>query len=744
MAVYVSPGVYARIIDLSLYVPALSSTIMGMVGTATKGPVNEAVFISNISALTSIFGDLHPDHLALYAAADYLRQGRQLYYVRVNSATSAKAATPYMLGDVTPARMKGSVAGPYTFNDAYGAGLIGTNTAATVTVTSSNKNLLVSVNGGPAVAVVLSEGVGIAKAAIVAEIDAALDSVGGGSVVGSSYRDGTGSATAVAIQTTDVGATTRLDLLSTTNNAYTLLGLTTGTYYGANGNRGFKFRLRNVTADTVTVATGEFDWGTLTAAEVATALNDEFTTDSVALEAVVVDNHVWVQATTLGSVREVRFENPSTDPWDESAAAILGLTKDTYYRGRGAAPAANTMRAVAANTGDWGNNLKIIVSTGTVPDTFKLSIFNGTRIEEVFNNLVGNPADASTVTGTQYVLDAVNGISRLITFEDLITDTGYPANGTYLFSGGDDGLAGLGDEDFIGTTSGSTRTGLQLFSNPEDIDVNLVAVPGITSAAVIEGLITLCETRGDCMCLIDPPLGMEAQQLVDWHNGSGVYSDHDAFNSRYAALQSSWVKQYDAFNSRYVWVPPCGQTAAIYAYTDRVSELWFAPAGLNRGRLLNVTDIWFSPSLGERDLMYGDGNAVNPIVKFRQDGIVLYGQRTLQRKPTALDRVGVMRLVVYLLKSLSTALKYTVFEPNDEVTWRTVKAFVEPYLETVKSRRGLYDYLVVCDETTNTPDRIDQGIMTVNVLIKPVKAAEFIELNLVVTNTGVALEGVTF
>jgi phage tail sheath protein FI len=245
----------------------------------------------------------------------------------------------------------------------------------------------------------------------------------------------------------------------------------------------------------------------------------------------------------------------------------------------------------------------------------------------------------------------------------------------------------------------------------------------------------MCEGRGDCLYIVDPPFGLRPQQVVDWHNGM-LFSDlRAALNSSYGALYWSWVEIFDQFNGGTIFVPPSGHVAAVYARTARETELWFAPAGLNRGRLLTALDLEFNPTQGERDLLYGFNNAVNPLVNFPQDGITVFGQRTLQRKDSALDRVNVRMLLIALKKALIPLLRNFLFEPNDRVLWRQVQNSIEPTLDDIRARRGLTAYQVIVDERNNTPIRRDRNELWVSVLIKPTRAVEFIVLNLVILRT---------
>jgi len=169
-------------------------------------------------------------------------------------------------------------------------------------------------------------------------------------------------------------------------------------------------------------------------------------------------------------------------------------------------------------------------------------------------------------------------------------------------------------------------------------------------------------------------------------------------------------------------------------YTDETSDPWFAPAGLVRGRLTQPTDVEVKLNQGDRDALYGPGNIVNPITKFTTDGIVIYGQRTGQRAATALDRINVRRLMIYLRRLVLQSTRRFVFEPNDPVTWEAVRNILTPALGEIQSRRGIREFKVVCDESTNTPLRVDRNELWCKVIIQPTKAAEIVVFEFNVTN----------
>lgn len=742
MATHVSPGVYFNEISLDLYAPQLSTTFLAVVGTSPKGPVNTPTFISNIGAFTNKFGSPAPDHLAMYAATQFLKYGTQMWFIRVNGP-DASLATTTLKGVATNASMLGTNRESFSTLPATEPLASGFNNDTEVTITSSNKNLLFQFNGGTIVPVVLTEGEDIDKNDVIDEINAAIEPFGGLAYVNNNHL--------VFIKLENsFGSTAKLELLETINSGYAVLGLTPDTYYGTDSNVTIRFTSLN--RSTGSDVTAHLDvtvpsTSSATSSEIATSLNSAFTTGSFPLTASVVDGRIKITHNSLGQFYgfKVSTVNNSNLPYIKGLATVLGFEENTYTYGRGHSPVADTLTINAASVGTWGNDLRVMIANGSIANTFKITVVYRGTVVEIFDNLVMRPEDADLGNKIKYIEDAINGIdtkaiSEYIRVTDIISDDGYPLTGTYTLSGGDDGLESISDEDYIGTVNGDIRTGLQTIANSELYDVNLIIVPGISSAPVINEVISVCRSRGDCMAIIDPPLGLGVQQVVDWHNGVGVYSDHAAFNDSYGALYWPWCKVYDPYNEQYIWTPPSGHLAGVYAFNDSQRDVWWAPAGYNRGLLPSVQELEFNADQGSRDFLYGNQNAVNPITKSTKDGIAVWGQRTLQRKPTALDRVNVRRLILYIRKVLATTVKYFVFEPNDSFTWRQFIGLTEPFLETIKDRRGLYEYKVICDATTNPPSQIDQNEMVANIYLKPTKAAEAITVNLITTDTGTSFD----
>ena len=200
-------------------------------------------------------------------------------------------------------------------------------------------------------------------------------------------------------------------------------------------------------------------------------------------------------------------------------------------------------------------------------------------------------------------------------------------------------------------------------------------------------------------------------------------------------MDSGWKYQFDKYNNVYRYVPLNGDTAGLCVYTDNVRDAWWSPAGFNRGIVKNVVKLSWNPNKTDRNTLYPSG--VNPVVAFPGQGVVLYGDKTMQSKPSAFDRINVRRLFIVLEKAIAVAAKYSLFEFNDQFTQAQFVALVEPFLRDVKGRRGIYDYRVVCDSTNNTPEVVDSNRFVGDIYIKPARSINFIQLNFVAVRTGV-------
>ena len=272
---------------------------------------------------------------------------------------------------------------------------------------------------------------------------------------------------------------------------------------------------------------------------------------------------------------------------------------------------------------------------------------------------------------------------------------------------------------------------LNVISNSDEYDINMIVTPGATIAdhsSIINKAIEVAEDRGDCFVIADPVIqGRSADAAVAAVSDSGI-------DSNYVGTYWPWVKILDTDKNKPVWVPPSVVVPKVIAYNDTVAYEWFAPAGLNRGGITEAIDIELKLSQATRNDLYE--NKINAIATFPNQGVCIWGQKTLQAKPSALDRINVRRLMITLKKYIASASRYLVFENNTTSTRQRFLNIVNPYLETVKARQGLYAFRVVMDETNNTPDIIDRNIMYGQIYLQPAKAAEFIILDFNILPTG--------
>ena len=281
-----------------------------------------------------------------------------------------------------------------------------------------------------------------------------------------------------------------------------------------------------------------------------------------------------------------------------------------------------------------------------------------------------------------------------------------------------------------GLSSAAYTFASNLLANSENYDFTLLSVPGITQvdySSTVSSFITLAENRGDCFYITD---------LVGYNATVGsVVNQAAGLNTNYAAAYWPWVQVLSQASGKLVWVPASTIMPGVYAFNDRVAAEWFAPAGLNRGGLGGVLQAERKLAVGERDSLYV--GKVNPIASFPGVGLVAYGQKTLQTQASALDRVNVRRLLIALKRYIGNIAETLLFEQNTIATRNNFLSQVNPYLEAVQQRQGLYAYRVVMDDTNNTSDVIDRNQLVGQVYIQPTKTIEYIQLTFNITPTGV-------
>ena len=396
--------------------------------------------------------------------------------------------------------------------------------------------------------------------------------------------------------------------------------------------------------------------------------------------------------------------------------------------------------SLTPNTGSWGNDLSVVIGTGTDASTHRVSVkYQGTTVES-FDLIVVGSANAAS---TNFIDTRINGVSEFISVEDTGVGDALTA-GTVTLTGGDDGVP-VDNSDIIGaynTPPTIPSTGLHCFDNKESIQIDFVATPGYTDAAVVQALITLAETRTDCVALIDPPYGLTVMQVVAWHNGTSALPEAPTagLDSSYAALYWPWVQVYDSRSEAYVWIPPSGYAAQVFARTDAVAEVWWAPAGNNRGQLLDVIDVEHNATQGERDYMMGNGNMVNPLCKLHENApYCIWGQQNLQRATTSRNRLTVRRMLIYLRRAIADASEAILMDPNDEITWSNFRTLVDPTFRKLVDARALSDYSVICDSSTNTVELQRNNTMLAKLLVVPVGTVEILRLQFINLPTGASI-----
>jgi len=365
-------------------------------------------------------------------------------------------------------------------------------------------------------------------------------------------------------------------------------------------------------------------------------------------------------------------------------------------------------------------------------------------ILEVFDS-ASKAADAKTPQGdSNYYVDVIYNKSRYIYWMDHnssganwgsnaagVTFTAVTVPTLESLSGGSDGSS---------VTVGQKKTAYEKFQDAETVDIGLI-IAGTCTTTHIDNLITIAENRKDAIAFVSP----ERADVVNVASANTqTLNVIDAYStirsSSYVVFDSGYKYQYDRYNDVYRYVPLNGDMAGLAARTDLIADSWYSPAGFNRGNVRGAVKLAYNPNKTQRDDLYR--SRINPVVTFPGQGTVLFGDKTGLSAPSAFDRINVRRLFITLEKAIATASKFQLFEFNDEFTRANFRNIVEPFLREVQGRRGVTDFLVVCDETNNTGDVIDRNEFVAEIFIKPARSINFITLSFIATRTGVSFEEV--
>ena len=349
-------------------------------------------------------------------------------------------------------------------------------------------------------------------------------------------------------------------------------------------------------------------------------------------------------------------------------------------------------------------------------------------------------------------------------YTDLLED-GYDRF-TAQFWGGHDGFDITKPDPLYNAGMGTTSTevnssayytwkrAIDTVADPEAVDMNILMAPGLTLDSLTTHAVRVCEDRGDSLALIDlsdvyipsheATKSTKADRLATTPTQAAKALKIRDIDSSYGCTFYPWVQTRDDTTGQLVWLPPSVAVLGVLASSEAQSEIWFAPAGFNRGGLTDgaagipITGITERLTSKERDTLYESN--INPIASFPSSGIVLFGQKTLQEGQSALDRINVRRLVIYLKKQISILSTQILFEQNVQATWSKFRALVQPLLASTKIRFGISDYRLILDESTTTPDLIDQNILYAKIMVKPARAIEFIAIDFVIASTGASFD----
>ena len=712
----ISPGVFTNEIDQSFLPAAVADIGAALIGPTLKGPAGVPTVVTSYSDFQAKFGDVvtsgsdSVQYLTSHAAEEYLKNSDTLTVVRVMAGDFAPATadigTSGSIADGAKAKGAFTLVGTFgTLDNDETQITVGDTefrfvTADATGVPADNSPVFFLAKGGSTAAYLDT---------LVAKINAAN--------IGVRATDGTTFLALTASQAGVAGNSITVDTGSGTNMKDTLT-LTGGTAQGGSTKNAF----------------------TLETLSDGTMMNNAHATPGT--------NNILVS----GSKHNVRYEVSNTNFKKGTFTLSVRAGNDNSkrkqilesYTGVNLDP--NSPNYISKAVGDQKLNVRTDGSTKYLELTG--SYANKSRYIRVKS--VDNP--------TIDYLDE-NGDVRVIGASGSLPQAGSGSeNGG--FSGGTDGLTGfnaLGHqagtfttkvnfyEDIASQTQGFTPTtttdanggaayaeALDLIANQDEFDVNLILLPGLihnVHSAVTNKAIDVCEDRGDCFAIIDP--------VVYGKNPADAIAEAEGKDSNFAAMYYPWVKVPDSrVAGTQRWVPPSVVLGGIYAFNDKVAHPWFAPAGLNRGGITTAIQAQRKLTQQNRDDLY-DSN-VNPIATFPGQGVTVFGQKTLQKKSSALDRINVRRLLIRVKKFIASSSRFLVFEQNTNATRQRFLNIVNPFLDQVQSQSGLSAFRVVMDGTNNTPDTIDRNQLIGQLFLQPTRTAEFIVLDFTVQPTGAA------
>ena len=695
MSFLVSPGVQVKEIDLTNVVPAVATSIGAIACPFEKGPVSEVTNITSEEQLLKTFGKPKNDSNQFewwFTAANFLQYNDSLQVVRVESAiTNATAGGNGLLirdtdhysdsfadGQGSVGEWAARTAG--THGNSIGVSICATASAyeeTSVTTTSESAS-----KDATTVSLTATSGIGVGDILHFQETD------------GSEYE-----VTAVD------SATVTIKLLDNPNGD----GLKSAISSGTTVRRRWRFY------DLFDGAPGTSDWATQNGRGTSDELHIVVYDHQGKISGFDVDTDGQRTNGVLETFRSLSKNNEARSPQGDSI-----YYPDVIYR------TSEYVYWMDHNSGgtNWGTNLD-----GATGGDLLLDGTDGSSSDAGDKVLLNRTDSGGADAGDN--IDLESGVSA------------YVAVDTPTISE----LAG-GTDDYA-VTAGEIKLAYDKFLDTESLDINLVlggrgGGDGDTSSAQdthVTMITDLVEKRRDCVGFVSPYRSATVGVTSTITQAANVKEAFDLCpSSSYMVFDSSYKYMYDKYNDVYRFVPMNGDTAGLCAFTDRVADAWFSPAGYNRGNVRGAIKLSFNPIKADRDTLYRA--RVNPVVNFPGQGVVLFGDKTALAKPSAFDRINVRRLFLVLEKAIATAAKFQLFEFNDEFTRAQFRNLVEPFLRDVQGRRGITDFSVICDSTNNTGEVIDRNEFIADIFIKPARSINFITLNFIAVRTGVSFSEV--
>ena len=698
----VSPGVFTNEIDQSFLPAAVGEIGAAVVGPTVKGPALIPTVVSSYSEYQQIFGDTfksgsnYYSYLTSVAAQNYLRHGNKLTVVRIldNPSTVSEASSSVASG-------VSAVAGTF----ASGTLTIGAGAYSGQEVTIGGVDFMF-VSGTTALydnnasEIFVESGTSVANSAANLR-DAINNNVATHGLPISASRPASDGV--VVLSGSAAGTGGNLSAASSSALFTFVADKTKATEGGTGGTAGVAFKLHTIGDGAIMNSKSTEGTNNVLPSGSKDNLRWEVTQQSPKKGTFTLTIRRGDDTSKRKQVLET-WNNVSLDPMTPNyIEKVIGSQYNTLQGSGGT--------AYIQPVGDYPVNSKYVrvASVDQTPDYLNE---NG----ELTNNAASQSLPVVGSGSFEGGADGQGAASGPDTFYDAIT------------SAAKDNVQGF-DLDTANRGKTAYEDALTLLSNADEYDINMILIPGVSNdigSAIVDKAITTCEDRGDCFVLADPVAYGSTKTLA--------IAEAEKYDSNYAAMYWPWVQMPDAQLGRNVWVPPSVALAGVFAFNDKVAHPWFAPAGLNRGGIDNAIQAERKLAHADRDDMYESN--LNPIATFPAQGVCVWGQKTLQKKSSALDRVNVRRLMIKVKKFIASSSRFLVFEQNNSQTRRRFLNIVNPYLETVQSNSGLNAFKIVMDETNNTPDVVDRNILYGQIFLQPTRTAEFIVLDFTIQPTG--------